>query len=75
MQPCDARGKSKGGSQPVEATARVVTGPELETIRAKIVAKYGIQTKITKVLNDIGARLQRKHRPYADRGVIITPAD
>lgn len=73
IQPCDARGKLKPGSQPVEATARVVTGPELEAIRAKIVAKYGIMTKITKVLNDIGGIIKRKRIPYADRGVVITP--
>src|SRR4051812_42665636 len=42
VQPCDARGRPASGSQAVEATARVVTGPELEAIRAKIVAKYGV---------------------------------
>src|SRR5438552_18249954 len=44
VQPCDARGKVKPGSLPVEGTARVVTGPELEAIRAKVVAKYGFMT-------------------------------
>jgi PPOX class probable F420-dependent enzyme len=74
VQPSNARGKVKPGSQAVDATARVVTGPELEAIRAKIVAKYGIQTKITKVLNDIGGIIKRKRIPYADRGVVIIPA-
>jgi PPOX class probable F420-dependent enzyme len=74
VQPCDARGKIKAGSTPVEATARVVSGPELEAIRAKVVAKYGFMTKLTKFLNQVGGRIKRKPIPYADRGVVITPA-
>jgi PPOX class probable F420-dependent enzyme len=74
VQPCDARGRAKAGSTPVEATARVVSGPELEGIRAKVVAKYGFMTKLTKFLNEVGGRIKRKRIPYADRGVVITPA-
>jgi hypothetical protein len=73
VQPCDARGKLKAGSQAVEATARLVTGPELETIRAKVVGKYGVMTKIAKVFNDIIGLVRRRRMPYADRGVIVTP--
>jgi PPOX class probable F420-dependent enzyme len=73
VQPSDARGKVKPGSQPIEGTARVVTGPELEAIRAKVVAKYGVLTKITKFLNTVGGAIKRKRIPYADRGVVITP--
>ena len=57
-----------------EATAVVVSGPELEAIRTKIVAKYGFMTKVTKFLNSIGAFLKRKKQPYGDRGVVITPS-
>jgi PPOX class probable F420-dependent enzyme len=74
VQPCDARGKVKAESQPVEGTARVVSGPELEGIRAKVVAKYGVMTKITKFLNKVGGAIKRQRIPYADRGVVITPA-
>jgi uncharacterized protein len=74
VQPSDARGRVKAGTQPIEATAQVVTGPELETIRAKIVGKYGMMTKIAHFFNEIGGAIKRKRVPYADRGVVITLA-
>ena len=72
VQPCDARGKVKDGTSPAAGTARLVTGPELEGIRAKVVAKYGVMTKITKLLGTIGGFIKRKKIPYGDRGVVIT---
>jgi PPOX class probable F420-dependent enzyme len=75
VQPCDARGRVKAGSSVTEATARIVgDGPELEGIRAKVRAKYGFMTKLTKVLNVIGGLVKRKRIPYGDIGVIITPS-
>ncbi len=74
VQPCDARGRVKAGTSPTDATARLVTGSELDAIRVKIVAKYGFMTKITKVLNTIGGIAKRKRIPYGDRGVVITVA-
>ena len=74
VQPCDARGRPKAGTQPVEATARVVAGPEFDAIRQKVVAKYGVMTKFTKLLGTVGGILKRKRIPYGDRGVIITLA-
>ena len=73
VQPCDARGRVKAGTSPTDATAVVVTGPELEAIRTRIVAKYGFMTKLTKFLNRIGALIKRKKQPYGDSGVVITP--
>ena len=73
VQPCDARGRPAAGSSPVEATAVLVTGSELDVIRQKIVAKYGFMTKVTKLLNTVGGMLKRKRIPYGDRGVVITP--
>ncbi len=72
VQPCDARGKIKSGTSPVAATAKVVSGPELEGIRARIVDKYGFMTKITKLLGTIGGIVKRNKIPYGDRGVVIT---
>jgi PPOX class probable F420-dependent enzyme len=72
IQPCDGRGRVKAGSEPVEATARVVSGSELEAIREKVVAKYGFQTKVTKLLGTIGGIEKRKRIPYGDRGVVIS---
>jgi PPOX class probable F420-dependent enzyme len=72
VQPCSNSGKVKAGSAVVEGTARVVRGDELEAIRAKVVAKYGFWTKITKVLAKIVNGLRGKRFPYADRGIVIT---
>ena len=72
VQPCDVRGRPRPGTQPVETTARVVTGAELDLISQKIVAKYGFMTKLTKLLGTIGGIVKRKRIPYGDRGVVIT---
>ena len=74
VQPCDARGRVKEGSNVTEATAMLVTGDQLDAIGEKIRAKYGFMTKVTKVLNAIGGFVKRKRIPYGDRGVVITPA-
>jgi PPOX class probable F420-dependent enzyme len=72
VQPCDARGRTKAGSQVSEATARLVTGSEYEIIQSKVKAKYGAMTKLTKFLGTIGGIVKRKRIPYGDRGVVIT---
>ncbi len=74
VQPSDGRGRVKPGTQPVEATARVVSGEELEAIRKQVIAKYGFQTKVTKALATVVGTLKGKRIPYGDRGVIVTPA-
>jgi uncharacterized protein len=74
VQPSDARGRVKSGTEPIEATARVVEGDELEEIRRHVKAKYGFQTRITKVLGTLWGILKGKRIPYGDRGVIVTPA-
>lgn len=72
VQPSDGRGRVKPGSVPVEATARLVSGPQLEEIRARIVAKYGLMTKVARLLGKLIGRVRRKPIPYADRGVVVT---
>jgi PPOX class probable F420-dependent enzyme len=72
VQPCDARGNVKDGTEPVDATAELVTGAELEEITRKIKEKYGVFTKVTKLLGTIGGIVKRNRIPYADRGVVIT---
>ena len=74
VQPCDARGRVKAGASPTEATAVLVTGPQLEAVRAKVTAKYGVMVPISKFGNKIGAFIKRKKQPYGDRGVVITPS-
>lgn len=72
VQPCDARGRVKAGTTVSDATAVVVTGPELEAIRVKVKAKYGFMTQITKFLAKVGGFVKRKKQPYGDRGIVIT---
>ncbi len=74
-QACDARGRPTEGTEPVEATARVVTGDELEDIRTKVKAKYGFMTKVTEVLGTIGGIVKRNRIPYGDIGVVVTVSE
>jgi len=73
VQPCDARGRLKDGTAAIDATARLVTGDELEAIRKRVVAKYGFVTKITKALGTVVGIVRGKRIPYGDRGVVVTP--
>jgi len=72
VQASDSRGRVKQGSEPIEATAELVTGERLDEIASKVKAKYGFFTKVTKVLGTIGGIVKRNRIPYADRGVVIT---
>jgi len=71
VQACNARGVAKPGAEPVECTATLVTGGDLESIRERIVAKYGFATKFTKLLASAVGTLRGKRIPYGDRGVIV----
>lgn len=73
VAPCDARGRVSDGAAALDATARVVTGSEFDTIRERVVDKYGWQTKITKLLGTLAGIVRRKRIPYGDVGVVITP--
>jgi PPOX class probable F420-dependent enzyme len=72
VQPSDGRGKPKAGTTAMDATAALVTGPELEGIRSKVEAKYGWQVPMSKFFNRLFELIKRKKKPYGDRGVVIT---
>lgn len=72
VAPCDVRGRVKQGTAVVHATARLVAGNEFEAIRERVVAKYGVMTKITKGLGALGGLARGKRIPYGDTGVVIT---
>ncbi len=74
VQPCDARGRVKEGEPALDASARLVTGAELEAISAKVRAKYGVMAPIAHLFNTIGGFFKGKRIPYGDRGVVITLA-
>lgn len=72
VQPSNQRGVVKRGSEPTEATARIVSGAELEEIRRRVYAKYGFQAKVTRYMAKLVWALQGKRLPYGDRGVIVS---
>ena len=74
LQPSDARGRVKTGSEPVTGTAELVTsGADFDAIRSRVRAKYGVQVPISKFLNTLG-HLGKGKYPYGDVCVIVTPA-
>ncbi len=74
VQASDVRGRPKPGSSPIDATALIITGPEYANIKAKVKAKYGFVTNITRFLGFIGGLIKRKPIPYGDLGVVLTTA-
>jgi uncharacterized membrane protein len=74
VQPCDARGRVKPGSAPIEATAQLVTGSQLDDISRQVKAKYGVQVTVSKIMGKVIGAVKGKRIPYGDRGVVIEPA-
>ena len=72
VQASDARGRATDGSEPIEATAELVTGERLDAVAAKVRAKCGFMTKLTKLLGTIGGIVKRNRIPYGDVAVIVT---
>jgi hypothetical protein len=74
---CDARGRVSAVAPVVDATARLVTGIGFGASRERVVAKYGVMTRFTKVLGTFvgavraidraGLRLTVTHRPCPTR--------
>lgn len=72
VQPCDSRGRVKPGTTAADATARVVGGSEFDVIRERVIAKYGFQTKVTKLVGTLAGIARGKRIPYGDTGVVVT---
>lgn len=72
VQASDVRGRTKPGSSVMDASALIVTGAEYAGIKAKVKAKYGFVTNITKFLGFVGGLIKRKPIPYGDLGVVVT---
>jgi hypothetical protein len=64
----------RAGTEPTDGTARVVTGGEYESIRAKVTAKYGVMVPITRFLGTVGGLVKGKRIPYGDVGIVIATA-
>jgi PPOX class probable F420-dependent enzyme len=72
LQPCDARGRVKEGSSPVDGSAELVTsGADFDALQARIRAEYGLMVPVARFFNALG-HLGRGKFPYGDVGVVIT---
>ncbi|CAM4034970.1 PPOX class F420-dependent oxidoreductase [Nocardioides marinus] len=75
VQPSDARGRVTAGSTALEGTAEMVrSGAAFDEVSAKVRAKYGVMTTITKLLAKVGPQ-GRKGLSYADTVVLISIED
>jgi PPOX class probable F420-dependent enzyme len=75
LQPCDARGRVRAGSQPAEGTAElVISGADFDEIQRGIRAKYGVMVPVSRFFNTLG-HLGKGKFPYGDVGVVITVSD
>lgn len=74
VQPSDARGRPSPGSEPVSATATVEShGAAFDEVTAKVKAKYGVQTVVTKLIGKLTWAIRRRESyPYADRVVVVS---
>jgi uncharacterized protein len=74
IQPSDARGRVKPGSQPAEGTVDLVSaGADFDAIQRGIRSKYGVMVPISRFFNTLG-HLGKKF-PYGDVGVVVTLSD
>jgi uncharacterized protein len=72
VQPGNARGATKPGTEATAGTATVVTdGPDFDAVQSRIKAKYGFMVTVSKWGNTIG-HLGKKF-PYGDLAVVVTP--
>lgn len=46
LQPCDSRGRVREGTEPVEATASVVRGADVDPFGAALRTKYGLMVPL-----------------------------
>ena len=69
IQPCDVRGRLRPGTDPVDVTARVVTGAEFAGVEAAVAHKYGLQYRLVVWSGSLRERFRRQK--IADCGVIV----
>jgi PPOX class probable F420-dependent enzyme len=75
VQPCDMRGRPAPGTDPVAASARLVSGEELAAIRARADEKYGFATTLVRWVDLVRHGLRGRRVPYGDLGVVVTVAE
>ena len=71
LQPCDQRGNIREGTEKVAGTATVVTGAEMERVRAKIKDKYGFMVTVINTVYKV-RRLFSRNTGASEAAVVIT---
>jgi PPOX class probable F420-dependent enzyme len=71
VQPSNSRGVVKVGTEPLEGTARLVTGPEFDALKRSVAAKYGVQAKLATLAVWARGAMKGKVAPAASCGVVI----
>jgi PPOX class probable F420-dependent enzyme len=56
VQPCDAKGRVREGTQALSASAQVVVGAPFEALQSKVTAKYGYQLRVINFLHALPGR-------------------
>lgn len=70
LQPSDARGTVRDGTERLTGTAVVATGSDFETYEAKVKSKYGIQYRAIKLLGSFMKLIGRGSG--TDAAVVVT---
>lgn len=71
IQPSDARGRVKQGTEPAAGTADLVqSGALFDEVQAKVRKKYGVMVTISKTARQLFGR-RRKGQTYADTVVLV----
>ena len=63
LQPCDARGNVRDGTEAVTGTAEVLTGADVDPVVDRIKAKYGYQVTLIRALARVKTLLGRGDGP------------
>jgi PPOX class probable F420-dependent enzyme len=56
VQPCDAKGRVREGTQAISGSAKVIVGPPFESLQSKVKAKYGYQLRLINFLHALPGR-------------------
>lgn len=73
VQPSDARGRPKPGTEPIAGRAVLSQQGDAahDQVQSRVRAKYGLMTKVTHVLGVLGGIVQRRRIPYGDHVVVV----
>jgi PPOX class probable F420-dependent enzyme len=71
VQPCDARGRTREGTSPLEGTAETVrSGRLFDEVRARVRQKYGLRSRVPGLLGRLTGR-RTTGQAYADTVVLV----